>query len=303
MATAGVINAAASFVHDSRNAVHEAGHAVIGLHLAQSGVRCDDGHTGTVHGVSPTLLKYATITPRTTEDGRLYAAETKLAVRWRHMCHHFVWSVHKADMQAEPVLQCRELQQELKQAELTPLGRIALCRIVFYMAGRVPPLVSCRESDVMFVPGSRGSSQLISCRCKQHATKGNAHAEASRRGSQRLEDGASGPVGGPRCHSHRSCVQNCSTGGGDGVCRCGSLVAVASGDDASRCNHGQREHRGRRVGAPSSSPGNQCTGPRGSTTVAVCVRLPRRVPPSRRVISAATVTKHSDSSSSSSTSQ
>ena len=125
MIGAAAVDRAVQFSFDANLAVHEAGHAIVGVHFAQAGMRCQDGSRGCLHNTTPTLLQYATIRP-CEKKGRRYAAETKLAVRWRNMSDHVIWR-RDVPLTAGPTLRCDS------QEETTVL---ALFRVAWYMGGR-----------------------------------------------------------------------------------------------------------------------------------------------------------------------
>lgn len=119
--------------------IHEAGHTVLGLHLARAGVHCDNGWHARFVGPAP-LNRYTTVTRHVTEKGLVYAGETKLVVRWRHMHEALVWSSAPppgpeaaAARGGEPEgarLRCGSL------AEADPAAMSALFRIAYLFAGR-----------------------------------------------------------------------------------------------------------------------------------------------------------------------
>ena len=121
-------------------AYHEAGHTLVALHLAQDGVRSSSGRL-TLHGTSPTLLRFTTIVPRTTEKGVRYLGETKLTSRWRHMHTHAHWDADGADgalpgtpqLSIELFANTSEACTEAQQPRMT----LTLARIAYLMGGRV----------------------------------------------------------------------------------------------------------------------------------------------------------------------
>ena len=93
VAVAGVVGAtatAAYAVHRAPVCYHEAGHAVVALHVQTCGVSCSNGWCATYTGSRP-LVAYTTVRTRQTEKGSWYLGETKLCVRWRHMDRLLRW--------------------------------------------------------------------------------------------------------------------------------------------------------------------------------------------------------------------
>lgn len=124
-------------------AMHEAGHAIFALHVAERGIPCREGRL-VLHGTTPTLLKYVTITPRQTDKGVVYLGETKLTTRWRHMQGHAQWQPGcTALCSGEPKLQSDMLSDDLVRActstgpPRTLLTLLTVARIGYLMGGRV----------------------------------------------------------------------------------------------------------------------------------------------------------------------
>jgi len=132
-------------------AFHEAGHAIVAIHIAESGVAADNGCQASFVGEKP-MLRYCTITPRITAKGQHYLGETKLTVRWRDMASHLHWasaasstteapapsaatavtgsgvgalsSSARCEASRTPTLACVALSEALQPAALTSLARI-----------------------------------------------------------------------------------------------------------------------------------------------------------------------------------
>ena len=127
----GVLGATATVAERLPTAFHEAGHATVADHVAETGVNTDKGWVGHFFGSRP-LLRYATITPRVTEKGQYYLGETKLTVRWRDMSPHLRWSATTATTattvsstsELPPTLECSSVVAECP-AILPSLARIA----------------------------------------------------------------------------------------------------------------------------------------------------------------------------------
>ena len=131
-------------------AFHEAGHAIIGAHLAESGIRYDNGVRGAISlpaAKRRLLLRFATITPRETDKGQTYFGETKLVLRWREMHSFLEWHSQETDAVRDgsstegehsagglhdgaPALECGK-------SASTPAAMIGLGRIAYLMGGRV----------------------------------------------------------------------------------------------------------------------------------------------------------------------
>ena len=126
----GVLGVTATVAERLPTAFHEAGHATVADHVAETGVNTDKGWVGHFFGSRP-LLRYATITPRVTEKGQYYLGETKLTVRWRDMSPHLRWSATTETTATEastsdlpPTLECSSVVAECP-AILPSLARIA----------------------------------------------------------------------------------------------------------------------------------------------------------------------------------
>ena len=116
-------------------AFHEAGHAVVALHTAREGVPSRLGQLN-LHGTTPTLLRFTTIKPRTTEKGVLYLGETKLTTRWKHMHMHARWELAAQDLPAEVPQMRLELFSDAEfPAGGQPRMMLTLARIAYLMGG------------------------------------------------------------------------------------------------------------------------------------------------------------------------
>jgi hypothetical protein len=127
-------------------AFHEAGHAIIGVHLGECGITCDDGSHGDIDARPPgPLLRFATVTSRTTAKGQVYLGETKLTVRWRDMPRYVRW--HHVDPSASssssPVLQKGTVvlpdsssgSHGAEQDGAGPSATLALARVTYLLGG------------------------------------------------------------------------------------------------------------------------------------------------------------------------
>ena len=90
----GVCGACAYIAERAALAFHEAGHSLIAVHFADSGLHSDQGKSLRFTIATP-ILRFATITPRVTSKGQNYLGETKLTVRWRDMHSHVECSAAK----------------------------------------------------------------------------------------------------------------------------------------------------------------------------------------------------------------
>ena len=111
-------------------AFHEAGHAIVALHISESGIAAENGKRGQLTSAPP-FLRFATITPRKTEKGQYYIGETKLTIRWRDMAQHVQWEPCGSQHDAAPVLGlsfCKWLD--------APTALLSLARMTYLMGGR-----------------------------------------------------------------------------------------------------------------------------------------------------------------------
>ncbi|KAL1499162.1 hypothetical protein AB1Y20_013673 [Prymnesium parvum] len=171
LAVGGVAGGLAAFrALDAPTAYHEAGHTIVALHLAQDGMPCAGSHGKLqLSGVSPTLLKFTTITPRTTEKGVVYLGETKLTTRWRHMRHHAEWIPSDGQRHSDsPRLLCAALHPPAGEGEEGGGGVAARClanvtqqtpvdiaRIAYLLGGRVAEDVLWERSVARWTAWSR----------------------------------------------------------------------------------------------------------------------------------------------------
>lgn len=137
-ASLGGLFGAATFAERLPTAFHEAGHAMLAVHIAETGITGDNGCRAEFEQrPRPSILRFATITPRVTDKGQHYLGETKLLVRWRDIHRHLGWSAAPAVADSAggpPLLSCKHLCA----AEGTPpkTAMIGLARISYLMAGR-----------------------------------------------------------------------------------------------------------------------------------------------------------------------
>ena len=110
-------------------AYHEAGHAIVALHLAEDGMACADGTLRLV-GSTPSLLRFATVTPRETDKGQRYIGETKLARRWRHMSSYTSWVAGAGGAAPRVDVPAPHAPGE------PPRALLLLARIAYLMGGR-----------------------------------------------------------------------------------------------------------------------------------------------------------------------
>ena len=144
----GLVGGAAMVAERLPTAFHEAGHAIVAVHIADAGIATDCGRRGCFAGAAP-LLRYATITPRVTAKGQHYLGETKLTVRWRDMHTHLSWTADDgahaladhdtstsnrglAASTGEPTLACAALVGTTECAS----AMVGLARIAYLMGGR-----------------------------------------------------------------------------------------------------------------------------------------------------------------------
>ena len=136
--------AAAARSTDLPCAFHEAGHTILATHVAEQGIPCVDGAGQLVlHGTTPTLLKFTTITPRENPaKGVWYIGETKLTTRWRHMPEHARWQPGGAAPEPDvPQLQTSLFSEDLlaactrKEPPRTLQTLLTVARIAYLMGG------------------------------------------------------------------------------------------------------------------------------------------------------------------------
>lgn len=123
-------------------AVHEAGHTILALHVAERGLACSEGRL-VLHGCSSTLLKYVTITPRFNgAKSTWYLGETKLSTRWRHMHEHARWVPFCAASvgEGEPQLRSDDVAHRCEDASSphAVLSMLVFARIAYLLGGCVP---------------------------------------------------------------------------------------------------------------------------------------------------------------------
>ena len=113
-------------------AFHEAGHAVVADHLCTSGINLSNGWRGQYPPGSSPLLRFATVTPRTTAKGQTYMGETKLVLRWRDMPGHVQWQTATTSKQADGPLLGTFCDEKLDD----PHALLGLARIAYLFGGR-----------------------------------------------------------------------------------------------------------------------------------------------------------------------
>ena len=126
----GLVGASATAAERLPTAFHEAGHAMVAVHIEEAGVITDNGWAARFAGPRP-MLRYATITPRVTAKGQHYLGETKLTVRWRDMAAHLPWAAATASTSPQALMpptltthSCGTLADRLEPAALTSIARI-----------------------------------------------------------------------------------------------------------------------------------------------------------------------------------
>lgn len=149
-------------------AFHEAGHAIIGVHLGECGIACDDGSRGVIVAPTGPLLRFATVTPRTTVKEQVYLGETKLTVRWRDMARHVTW--RRADSSAPsvsppmPVLQSSTVVSPggsgsgsctVGQDGSGPSAKLALARVTYLLGGWIAQDRLMSSLALPFAPASQ----------------------------------------------------------------------------------------------------------------------------------------------------
>ena len=112
-------------------AFHEAGHAVVALHLLEAGVVADGGcKHGRLVDAAP-MLRFCTVTPRQTSKGQTYMGETKLTVRWRDMHEHVHWQAASSSSSSS------NNAPSLAGTNDAPAALLGLARIAYLFGGRV----------------------------------------------------------------------------------------------------------------------------------------------------------------------